>query len=380
MEKVKIIGVGMTKFGKFPLKSAADLGAEACREAIEDAGIDYRKIETAYCGHVFQGHVMGQRIFARMGLSGIPVTNCENYCASGAAAIREAWISIKAGLYDIAVAVGVEKMSGKVNSVIAPDPEDIEGDLGLMMAALYAMRGRRHMVQYGTTRKQIALVSVKNHKMGCLNPRAQRQKEYSVEEVMNSRMIADPLTILELCPMGDGAAAVILCSDRVAKKLGKTKGITLAASSLKSGVIEVDPTDMTFEDITHRAALDAYETAGCGPGDIDLAEVHDGFSIAEILRLEGLGLVPRGEGGRWVEEGKTALGGIIPTNVSGGLLSKGHPLGATGVAQVCEIVWQLRGQAEGRQVKDAKVGLTHSRGGTVIGTEGGACTVQILMR
>jgi acetyl-CoA acetyltransferase len=380
MRDVKIIGVGMTKFGKFADKTESDLGQQACLEAISDAGIDMRKIEAAYCGHVFQGHVMGQRVITRLGIAGIPVTNCENYCCSGATALREGWMAIQSGMYDVVLAFGVEKMYGKVKSVIAPDIEDIEGDLGLMMAALYAMRGRRHMEQYGTTREQIALVSVKNHKMGCLNPRAQHRREITLEEVLNSRPIADPFTLLECSPMGDGAAAVIMCSKEAAKKLGVAKTITLAASTLKSGIVEVEPTDMTFEDITWRAAKEAYEMSGYGPKDIDLTEVHDCFSAAEILRLEGLGLVPRGEGGRWVEQGKTSLGGIIPTNPSGGLLAKGHPLGATGIAQVCEIVWQLRGEAGLRQVEGAKVGLAHCRGGTVVGTEGGACTIQILVR
>ena len=378
MRDVYIIGVGMTKFGKFLDKTATDLGQEACLDAIADAGIDSRKIETAYCGHVFQGHVMGQRVLTRLGIAGIPVSNCENYCSSGATALREAAISIESGMYDVALAFGVEKMYGKVNSVISPDIEDIEGDLGLMMAALYAMRGRRHMEQFGTTREQFALVSVKNHKMGCLNPRAQYQKELTVEEILNSRPVADPITLLECSPMGDGAAAVILCSGKAKRKLKNSNAIKLAASTLKSGIIEVEPTEMTFEDITWRAAQEAYEISGFGPEDINLAEVHDCFSPAEILRLEGLALIPRGEAGRWTEDGKTSLGGVIPTNISGGLLAKGHPLGATGIAQVCEIVWQLRGEAGARQVQNAKVGLTHCRGGTVIGTEGGACTIQIL--
>ena len=381
MREVKIIGAGMTNIGKFRDRTESDLGQEACLNAIADAEIDLRRIETVYCGHVFQGHVMGQRVTTRLGLGGIPVTNCENYCSSGATALREGWMAIQSGLYDVVLVFGVEKMTGKVTSVIAPDTEDIEGAFGLMMAALYAMRGLRHMAQYGTTREQIAMIPVKNHKMGCLNPRAQYRREITVEEVLNAPLVADPLTVLDCSPRGDGAAAVILCSGEAAKKYGSaSKTVTLAASTLTSGVLEVTPTDMTFEDITWRAARQAYEMAACSPGDIDLAEVHDSFSVAELLRIEGLGLVPRGEGGRWIEEGRTSLGGVIPVNVSGGLLAKGHPLGATGIAQVCEIVWQLRGEAGARQVAGAKIGLAHCRGGTVVGTEGGACTVQIIKR
>lgn len=380
MQNVRILGVGMTKFGKYPALSASELGQQACLEAICDAGIDMRRIQAVYCGHVFQGHVMGQRVTTPLGLDGIPVVNCENYCSSGATAVREAWMAIQSGMYDVVMAFGVEKMTNKVTTVIAPDAEDIEGRFGLMMAGLYAMRGRRHMEQYGTTREQIAMISVKNHRMGCLNPRAQYHKEITVEEVLNARLVADPLTVLDCSPRGDGAAAVILCTEKVANEINRSRSLILAASSLTSGMVEIESTDMTFEDITWRAAQQAYAMADCDARDIDLAEVHDSFSVAELLRLEGLGLVPRGEGGRWVEEGKTSLGGIIPTNISGGLMAKGHPLGATGVAQICELVWQIRGEAGLRQVENAKIGLAHCRGGTVVGTEGGACTVQIVKR
>ncbi|HYM90719.1 MAG TPA: thiolase family protein [bacterium] len=379
MSRVWIVGVGMTKFGKHPDRTAADLGAEATLEAIKDANIDPRRIEGAYCGHVFQGMVTGQRVLAQTGLAGIPLVNVEDACSSGAVAIREAALAILAGEHDVVLALGVEHLTGKFRGALTPGEDDLEGAVGLTMPAIYAMRARRHMADFGTTRRQIALVSVKNKRNASQNPLAQIQAPVTLDEVLASRPIADPLCLQDCSPVSDGAAAAVLCSGRVIGRIGAARAARLAASALRTGVVEAAPGSMAFEELTARTARAAYERAGVGPEEIHVAEVHDCFSIAEILRVEGLGRYAPGEYPAALERGEAAIGGRRPINPSGGLLGKGHPLGATGVAQVVELVRQLRGEAGARQVDGARVGLAHCRGGKAAGVEGAACTVQIVV-
>ncbi len=379
MSDVHVIGVGMTRFGKHPDRDATDLGAEAALEAIRDAGIDPRQIEGAYCGHVFQGMAMGQRVLAHIGLAGIPLTNVENVCSSGAVSIREAALSIRAGEHDVVLALGVEHLTSRFQGALTPDPDDVEATVGLTMPGIYAMRATRYFEDYGVTRRQLALIPVKNKANAARNPMAQFQEAVTVEQVLEARPIAEPLGKLDCSPVTDGGAAAILCSAAAARRLNG-RGVRLAASSLRTGTVDPEPVSMTFEPLTNAAARDAYERAGVGPGDVSLAEVHDCFSIAEALRVEGCELFPRGGYLHAVERGEASLGGRLPVNPSGGLLGKGHPLGATGVAQVVEIVRQLRGEAGDRQIEGAKVGLAHCRGGKAAGVEGAACTVQILVR
>ncbi len=380
MTDVFVVGVGMTRFGKHPDSDATELGAEALLEAIADAGIDARAIEAAYCGHVFQGMVTGQRILAQVGLAGLPLANVENACSSGATAIREASLAIRAGEHDVVVAIGTEHLTNQFQGALTPDPSDPEAAVGATMPAVYAMRARRYMNEFGMTREQLALIPVKNKSNAARNPLAHFRKAITVEEVLHSRPIADPLNLHDCSPVTDGAAAVIVMSDQAAKKYGKGRAIRLAASSLRTGSVDVVPTSMTFEPLTALTADDAYQRAGLGPEDIDFCEVHDCFSIAEVLRVEGLGLFAQGEYPAAVERGVADITGRLPVNPSGGLLGKGHPLGGTGVAQVVEVVRQLRGEAGDRQIEGARVGLAHCRGGKAVGIEGAACTVQILVR
>jgi acetyl-CoA acetyltransferase len=249
----------------------------------------------------------------------------------------------------------------------------MQRNMGLLsIPSKYAMIARRHMEEYGTTEEQIAKVSVKNHRHGALNPYSQHQKELTLEEVMGSRMICDPLTLFQCAPTGDGVAALVLCAEEVAAKYSIKPPIKMAGGALCSQVyVPDDPTGIYA--YTIKAAREAYEMAGLGPEDLDVVELHDCFSIAEICHYENLGLCPKGEGGRLIDEGATELGGRIPVNTSGGLLSRGDPTGATGVAQVVELVWQLRGEAGKRQVPDAKVGLAQNLTGMV-------CSVHILKR
>lgn len=380
MTGVHVLGVGMTKFGKHPDRDAAGLGAEAFREAVGDAGIDPRSIEAAYCGHVFQGMVTGQRILAQVGLAGLPLSNVENACSSGATAIREASLAIRAGEHDVVMAVGTEHMTNRFRGAFTPDRSDPEAAIGATMPGVYAMRARRYMEEFGMTRRQLAMVAVKNKRNAAANPLAHFRNEITVEDVLESRPIADPLRLHDCSPVTDGAAAVVLVSDRAARKLGDRPTVRLAASTLFSGSVDVEPTPMTFEPLTHKTAQAAYEKAGIGPDDVDFAEVHDCFSIAEVLRVEGLGLFEQGTYPAAVERGEADIGGRLPINPSGGLLGKGHPLGGTGVAQVVELVRQLRGEAGDRQIEGARVGLAHCRGGKAVGIEGAACTVQVLVK
>lgn len=375
---VFVIGIGMTRFGKQPTRSAADLGAEAVRDAIADVCLDPRRIEAAYCGHVYQGMATGQRILAAIGLAGIPLANVENACSSGATAIREGYLAIRAGEHDVVLAVGTEQLTSRFTGALTPDPTDSEAAVGATMPAVYAMRARRYMEEFGMTPQEMAAIPMKNKYNASLNPVAQFRTPVTIEEVLGSRLIADPLRLLDCSPVTDGAAAVILASRRVARELGGDRLVRLAASSLRTGEVEAEPGSMTFERLTWATATDAYERAGVGPEDIDFCEVHDCFSIAEVLRVEGLGLYPQGEYPKYVAKGEADLSGRLPVNPSGGLLGKGHPLGATGVAQVVELVRQLRREAGVRQIPGARVGLAHCRGGKAAGVEGAACTVQIL--
>ncbi|MFQ5557498.1 MAG: thiolase family protein [Acidimicrobiales bacterium] len=380
MTDVHVLGVAMTQFGRHPDRDAADLGAEALSGAIADAGIDPRRVEAAYCGHVFQGMVTGQRILAQVGLAGIPLSNVENACSSGATAVREASLAIRAGEHDVVVAIGTEHLTSRFGGALTPDPSDPEAAVGATMPGVYAMRARRYMTEFGMTREQLANIAVKNKLNASRNPLAHFRKEITVADVLDSRPIADPLNLLDCSPVTDGAAAVVLASDRVARRHGLDRAVRLAASALRSGSVDVEPTSMTFEPLTRDTARDAYERAGLGPEDVDMAEVHDCFSIAEVLRVEGLGLFDQGEYPAAVERGEADISGRLPVNPSGGLLGKGHPLGGTGVAQVVEVVRQLRGEAGDRQIDGVRVGLAHCRGGKAVGIEGAACTVQILVR
>ena len=383
VRKVIVIGVGMTRFGKFPELTVEQLGREATWAALKDAGIHPQDIEVAYVGNLTEckatGHVscVAQEILRGVGIRGIPTTRVENACCSGSTAFREAWMAVGSGLYDMALALGVEKLTGQGSGQLTRSGTTIEGLAGFAPPGMWAMRALRHMAEFGTTLEQMAQVAIKNRKNGLANPRAQYPKAVTVEEVRNAPMISYPLTLLDSCPTTDGAAAAIVCSEAVARRY-TAKLIQVAAAVLKTGTYE-SQRNIAVNEIERRASQEAYERAGVGPEELDLAEVHDCFTIAEIVRTENLGFCKEGEGGRLVEEGATQLGGRLPVNPSGGLLSKGHPIGATGVAQVAELVWQLRGEAGARQVHDAKVGLAHCSGG-FIAQDTGASTVIILKR
>jgi len=382
MRDVYIIGAGMTQFGKHLERSLRDLGREACLLAFRDAGIAPKEVEAGYCGNALapaiQGETgVGQNVFWEVGISGIPIVNVENACASGSTALREGWMAVAGGFYNVVMITGVEKAVMPKGTMLNVGAGELATKLGEVFPGYFATIAQKHMERFGTTREQMAQVSVKNHIHGALNPYAQFQKKFTLEEVLKSPMIADPLTLFSCCPNSDGAAALILCSKEKARKLNG-RAIRIAASVLATGTYE-NQRDITNWEVEIRAAQQAYKMASLGPEDLDVVEVHDAFTICEILHYEGLGLCPLGEGGRLIEERATELGGSIPVNPSGGLLSKGHPVGASGVAQVVEIVWHLRGQAGERQVEGAKVGLADMMGGNKEG-DTRACTVHILVK
>jgi benzoylsuccinyl-CoA thiolase BbsB subunit len=375
LREVSVIGVGMSRFAKQPEVSIVDLTQAPILDALEDAGVAGGQVQAAYSGSVFGGSGLGQKVLKGIGISSIPILNLENACSSGSSAFREAWLGVASGMVDVTLAFGAEKLSA-LGGGAYPLSDDIEADQGVLMPAVYAMRARRHMMEYGTSIEQLAKIAVKNHHNSVHNPRAQYQREYTIEEVLNSRMIADPLTILHCCPTGDGAAAVVLAATEIAPRL-RGKPVKVRASVLQSGLFKNDFRDMTKSDLSYRAAAAAYEMAGLGPEDIDVAEVHDAFTIGELMYYEALGFCAPGDGGRLVDEGATEIGGRIPVNPSGGLLSKGHPVGATGVAQIVEIVNQLRGNCGPRQIAGARIGLTHCTGGGVAGFDHIACTIHL---
>jgi len=388
LRDVYVVGVGMTPFARHEDKKITDLGGSAIREALEDAGLPFEAVEAAWCGHVGQGSTAGQRVVGSVGRTGIPIMNVENACASGTSALRGAYIQVATGMADVALAVGFEKMGrgplqvpGAAAQTPPPPKQEARpgGDQAAKkpappMPAMFAALFRAHRERYGTTIEQMAKVGVKNHYHGSLNPRAQYRDVYTVQQVLESREIADPLTLLMCCPTGSGAAAAVLCSEDVARQ-AKGEAVKILASTLlsESANLNNDPLHGVVE-INTRAARTAYDLAGVKPEDIKVCELHDCFAIAEIVHYENLGFCERGAGGEFIDQGMSGINGMVAVNPSGGLLSKGHPLGATGVAQVFEIVTQLRGKAGARQVSGARIGLTHCQG------FGGASGVHIFAK
>lgn len=377
MSDVYVVGVDMIKFGRFPDRTVESLGAEAALMALDDCGLTIHDMQALYCGNLFQASAaVGQRVLREIGQTGIPVVNVANACATGATAFREGWMAIKAGVYDLVLAVGVEQMGkGLLGGAGGGEGIPTEGLLGSgTMPATFAHVGLEHSREYGTTFEQFARVSVKNHHHSTFNPKAMYQKETPLEEVMGAEMISWPNTKLMCSVNVDGSAAAVLCSEKKARALGLMgRAVRVRGSALAS-----DPytarnfAQMDFNAVTRLAAKTAYEMAGVGPEDVNLVELHDCFATAELVHYENLGLCGAGEAGRMIDTGATALGGKVPVNVSGGLLSKGHPLGATGIANIYEIATHLRGEAGSRQVEGARIGLTH-----VVGA-GSACAVHVL--
>ncbi|MFQ5700025.1 MAG: thiolase family protein [Myxococcota bacterium] len=409
MTRAVVAGVGMTRFGKHMDTGLKALGREALLEALADAGIDKDAIQAAFVGNAMAGLITGQEcirgqvILRSAGIGAIPVVNVENACASGSTALHQACAMVEAGFYDAVLALGAEKLyhPDKRRSFAAigsaVDTEEIArimealkkaaasqgadkassgaGEKRSMFMDFYAAAARRHMERYGTTARQFAAVAAKNSAHGSLNPKAQFQKALSVDEVLAEPMIAEPLTRPMCSPIGDGAAAAVITSERKARELGISKPVYVNACVLRSGW-DHGPDE---EGTVARCVREAFEKAGIGPEDLDVIECHDASAPAELMYYEEFGLCPEGEGGALIDSGATKIGGRIPVNPSGGLLRKGHPVGATGMAQLTELVEQLRGQSGPRQVEGAQVAMAQNGGGN-IGTDAAAMCVTLLSR
>lgn len=410
MSRVYVVGVSMTPFGRFYEKSVKDLAEAAVREALQDAGCDASLIDAVFFSNAAQGAVDGQHsvrgeiALRELPLGNVPIVNVENACASASTALNMAVTQIKAGLADVVLAVGAEKMciedkeksfaifngSWDVHNVDHTVAGLMRMGVGVATPAEYAYTGphsvfmdvyqafaKFHMRTFGTTPRQIATVSAKNHHHSTMNPLAQYQRDYSVDEVLRGRMVAWPITLPMCSPISDGAAAAIVCSEGALRRFARARAVEVRASVIASGGRR-DPEDYRAE-VSHVAARKAYAMAGVDPADVSVAEVHDATALGEIQQSENLMLCDFGEGGPLAESGATRLGGRIPINPSGGLECKGHPIGATGLAQVYELVTQLRGEAGRRQVANARIAVAENGGG-LIGVESAAVCVTVLGR
>ena len=416
MRDVYVIGVGMTPFGKHMDRNMKSLATEATDLALKHAGIERKDIQMAVVGNAYQGIVTGQEsirgqvVLRSMGIGDIPVTNVENACCSSATALQVAWMDIALGLHEVGLVLGMEKMymddrekrlklyssSADVEVVeqvvkflkeqkekkkqeieqkgaASQGPDKKKKVEGSAFMEIYAMGARMHMDKYGITQRQLAVISAKNHQNSVNNPLAQYRDPYTVDDILNAPEVAYPLTRPMCSPVGDGAAAVIVCSKDYLKKIGAVKPVKILAAVLGGGMDR----GMNDPDLGERLSKKAYETAGVGPEDIDVAEVHDATAFGELRATEDLGFCALGEGGVFAEEGHSAIGGRLPVNPSGGLECKGHPVGATGTGQIAELIWQLRGEAGARQVEGARIALAENGGGN-IGIEEAAMVITIL--
>ncbi len=370
MREVAVVAAGMTRFGELWESSLRDLFVEAAAEALHNANVDH--VDDIFIGNMSGGQFVGQEHLGplmadQLGMSGVAATRVESACASGGVALRQGWMAVASGMSDLVLATGVEKMTdgADVTNILAT-AADQENEVyhGITFPGLYALIARAYMETHGTTEEDLAWVAVKNHRHGAMNPKAQFQREIEVDDVLRSTMVATPLRMLQCSPVSDGAAAVLLCPlDQAAKYTDKP--VKIVGSGMATGPMALaDRDDPAVLDAVGKSAARAYEMAGVSPESIQVAEVHDCFTIAEVCCIEALGLVCAGEGGQAARGGVTTLGGRIPVNTSGGLKSKGHPVGATGVAQAIEIFEQLRGEAGDRQVEGARLGLTQNMGGS----------------
>jgi acetyl-CoA C-acetyltransferase len=384
MRSVLVAGIGSTPFGRQPGVDVQDLAILAADAAIRESGLDRGEVGALYLGNFVSGVLTGQEVLAGivadgLGLKQIPCTKVEGACASGGIAFRHAWLAVATGQCDVALAVGVEKMShadtptttGALNCAM---DNRSDGQSGLTFPGLFGLAWHQHAERYGTTRAQVSAVVKKNKANGLLNPLAHMGAEIGDDQIMQSPLICDPLRLLDCCPVSDGAAAVLLVAAGRRHDIAQDAIAVAAAIQTRGSARIAGHADLCSFDATVQAARQAYDYAGLQPADIDLVELHDCFSIAEIIDSEDLGFVPRGQGAFYAAEGRTAVGGDRPINPSGGLLSKGHPVGATGLGQIFEVVRQLRGNHP-NQIRNAAIGLTHNLGGT-----GVACSVTILRR
>ena len=374
MSGTVVKGVGTSRFARQPAVAGIRLGWQAVAEALHDARLSPDRIDAVFAGTVFGDPGIATRTLQHVGIREVPVVTIENACASGTTAFHEAWASVESGRYENVLAFGIETMTSHFDGPIQPLASDPEGAQGLAMPCIYGMAAQRYQHCFSVTGEQMAQVAVKNRLHATENERAQHFGRQTTAEVLASKMIADPLTLLQCCDISDAAAAAIL------GPAGNTAGeVAVRACGMGSGKAWDHRSDLVWGwQLVADVSSAVMEEASVSPADIDVLEVHDAFTIGEIVTTEALGLCELGEGGRLVESGHTTLGGAQPVNPSGGLLARGHPLGATGLGQVAEITWQLRGEAGGRQVDGARLGLVETMGGGTAGIDGNACVTVVL--
>ncbi len=385
LRKVAIVGVGLTKFGERYDASLRNLVSEAGIACFEDAGMSNKDIDALYVGNMASGRLteqehVGALVADELALSNVPALKVENACASGGTAFRQAYMAVASGMHDRVMALGVEKMtdvstSEATTGLGGAGDKSWELDDGITFPGLYALMARRHMHDYGTTEEQMAAVAVKNHANAYKNKYAHFHKIISIDDAIRSKMIADPLKLYDCSPISDGSASLIMVPAEDARKYTDTPIIISGSAQASDTLRLADRDDITSIKAARIAAEKAYSQAKIKPSDVNVAEVHDCFTIAEIIAMEDLGFYKKGEAAKAIFDGDTGLNGKVSVNTSGGLKGCGHPVGATGIKQAVEIVWQLRGEAEGRQVSNAKIGLTHNVGGS-----GSTAIVNILER
>ena len=385
MRSISVIGIGETKFGKLDNYSIRDLINEAGNKAIEDAGIEKEKIEALYFSNFngsywsTQSH-MGALVSETLGLGHIPTLRAEGACASGTLALRQGWMAIALGLYDVVLVGGAEKMTHQTTPIVTTglaSAADLKSEVsnGATFPSLFAMMANRYFHEYGNIRDEMAICAVQNHENACLNPHAQMHKKITIDKVKQGVPVADPLTIYDCSLVSDGSVFLVLAATDVVKSICKTKKrlVEIVGTGHAGDAISISgKSSLTTLYATINAAKEAYKMAGVKPLDVDFAEVHDCFTITQIINIEDLGFFEKGKGAKGVADGRTARDGIIPINVSGGLKAKGHPIGATGLSMIYEIVTQMRGEAGERQLKNVDIGLTHNLGGS-----GATCCVNI---
>jgi acetyl-CoA acetyltransferase len=378
---VYVLGTGLRRFGKYPELSHKQFAGPAVLEALRESGLSRQHIDVAYAASVFGGSMMGQQVLGQLGLTGIPIINVEDACSSSAVGVHEAAARIASGRAEAAVIVGVDMLTKLGRGALPLNREDWDAINGLTMPVLYAMRAQRYMHEHGLKASDFSEVTVKARAHGARNPLAQFQKPVTLDEVNSSREVADPFRLLHCCPTGDGAAAVVLGSERLLKEFGGGRpAVQVAGAVLHSGEYEPGPYSMTTSHVSSKSAKDLYELTGISPSDIDVAEIHDSFAIAELMYYEAFQFCKPGEALALLRSGATSLGGRQVVNPSGGLISRGHPVAASGVAQIAEITRQLQGRSGAHQVEGARVGLAHVTGGGVSNFEHGACAVTLLKR
>ena len=377
MRDVCVLGIGQGVFGKFPQRSVTTLGCGAARAALKDAGIEALQLQAIYANQQFSQMIAGQTTVPDIGIAGIEMANGDDAGAGGAAAVWRLWKDVATGIVDVGIALGADSMTASPVSGKAIPQYEAEGILGMAMPSVFALAARRLMETQGATIQDFAQVAVKAHDAGALNPASRSCQRTTIEQVVNSRMIADPITMLQCCPGTEGAAAIILCSRAFARR-HTTRLIHIVASVLLAGDGLVEGKNLTSISFGYQAARQAYELAGVGPYDLDVVEVHDGFAGEEILHYEDLELCPRGQGIALLRSGATSLGGRIPVNPSGGLLALGHSPSASGVRNICEVALHLRDEAGERQTPNAMVGLAQMFGGSAAGSKAGTAAIHIL--